>query len=151
MDLITPISLAGLSLILIVKQISKKLQFKYLFITLGAVGLIFSLLIIMLISFLGGVIYEDKHIAFQSLDNNSERIIQQYLDEGAFGAHWREVRVKDLCCGIRYSKRFCETTLNGLWIKYDHSSGNVDTLQFENYIYKSEINYKQNWTTNKCK
>jgi len=146
-----PLSLAGLFLILIIKQKGKKYKLKYLLITVGIIGLIFSLIIIILIRFLGGAIYEDKHVAFQSLDNKSDRIIQQYMDEGALGSHWREVRVKDFCCGIRYSNRFCETTLNGLWIKYDYSSGNVDTLRYDNHIYKSTINKKQNWTTKKCK
>lgn len=150
-DFLLPLSTAGLSIMLLIKQISKKNTLRYILATLGIVGLIISLLIILLIGFMSSAIYEDEHITFQSLDNKNDRIIMQFMDEGAFGAHRREVRVKDLCCGIRYSNRFCETTLNGLWIKYDYLSGHADTLRFGNHIYKSELNGRQNWTTKKCK
>jgi hypothetical protein len=150
-DMIFPLSILGLSIILIVNQINSRLKIKYLIIFLGIIGLVVSILLTSLMNFWGEAYYEDKIILYQSLENKNEKIIQQYIDEGALGSNWREVRVKEFCFGIRYSNRFCETTINGLWVKYDRDSGNFDTLKFDNFIYKSELNGGQNWVTKKCK
>ena len=146
-DLSLPFSLTGLSIILISRQIDKKNKLKYLLIILGITGLIISFMLFFYHSFINGSIYEDKVMKFQSIENKNERIVQQYMDEGAMGSHWREVRIIDICCGIRYTNRFCETTLNGKWLKFNSNTMKNDTLIFDNYKYTSEINARLNWTS----
>lgn len=146
-----PISLAGLSMLLIYNWINKNHKIKYLYFTIGFCGLLLSFFIAAILSFWRETSYVDQFIVYQSLQNKREKIIQQYMDEGALGSHWREVRVFELIPGIRYSDRFCSTVLNGNWMYTDFHTGNSDTVLYNSYIYKSEINKSQNWTFGKCK
>ncbi len=148
-DFIFPLSIVGLSIIFIIKKIKYKRKASVLTITISAIFLVISFVIIFLFGLFGNYIYKDEHVAYKSIDN-TDRIIQQFKDDGAFGSHWREVRVKNNFLGIRYSNRFCKTTLNGLWIRNDYKSKQIDTINFDNYIYESEINRKQNWISKKC-
>ena len=149
-NFILPISLILLSIALISKNVTELTIPKYLIKFIGIIGIVLSFPLLILMTSLNGASYADKFVVYQSVDDNSEQIIQQYMDEGVFGEHWKEVRVYKICYGIRYNNRFCKTTLNGKWLKYDNKSSNVDTCDFENYIYKSKINSRTNWTTNKC-
>ena len=139
-----PLSISLLSIFLIIKQFETEHWKKYIFYSIGFCGLISSFLLSVILVITVRMNYIDQDIVFQSLDNKHDKIILQYLDEGANGSHWREVRVGRTILGVRYSNEFNTSTLNGLWIYRDWNTSKSDTVLYDNYVYKSEHNTNNN-------
>ncbi len=135
-----PFSIAGISLIILINQIQNTKRIKYLWNVFAVIGLIFSFFFCFIVVFTSKVNFTDKDTIYQSLENKDDRIILQYVDIGALGSEWKEVRIGKEFLGIRYAERFHETTLNGNWIFYDLKNNRTDTLELNNFVYKSEIN-----------
>ncbi|MXV51379.1 hypothetical protein GS399_10395 [Pedobacter sp. HMF7647] len=79
--------------------------------TLSKLGLVVGLVLIFLATsittFLKDKNYEDIKI-LKVLKESKHKIIRQYLDEGAFGGHYRTVEVTDILPGLRYINKVVE-------------------------------------------
>lgn len=135
-----PFSIAGISIIILINQIQNTKRIKYLWNFFAIIGFIFSFFYCFIVVFTSKVNFIDKDTIYQSLENNNDRIILQYVDLGALGSELKEIRIGREFFGIRYAERFHETTLNGNWIFYDLKNNRTDTLELNNFVYKSEIN-----------
>ncbi|HEY6914970.1 MAG TPA: hypothetical protein VI413_09865, partial [Paludibacter sp.] len=128
--------------VLILNQYKSRKNDKFLYITIGLIGLFLGFVIAWLFTFASDLKYEDDYIVYQSVSNTSHKIIVQTIDEGSFGSHIREVNALELLPGVRYIEEFSVVILDGKWIKYDNWKHSADTLVYKKFEYKSEINSK---------
>lgn len=86
----------------------------------------------------GGVQYQDAHVKLQSLDDPRQKVLVQYLDEGALGSHYREIYAVEYLNLFRTYEEFQGLQLKGKWVKY--SNGRLpDTLSCNQTFYQSEL------------
>lgn len=79
--------------------------------------------------------WEDLNINFSKLDKSEQILLQ--INSG-LEIDFREIYVYNLHPSIKIFKILDSIELNGVWIKNEFRSDKFDTLNYKNYIYKSD-------------
>jgi hypothetical protein len=141
-NFVLPFSIIGFSVVLILNQYKNRKNNQLIYVTIGFIGFFTGFVMAWLTTFTLNSKYEDDYIVYQSVSDKSHKIIVQTIDEGSFGSHRREVNTLELMPGVSCVEEFSEIILDGKWIKYDNWKHSADTLVYEKFEYKSEINSK---------
>lgn len=101
--------------------------------------LYFLMVIIYYLVVLDGTTTYDLQITYSKL-NKSEQIILMKDDYPINNSSYFEVYAYNLNQNIRLYKILDSVILNGVWIKNEYMSDKRDTINYKNFMYKSEYN-----------
>lgn len=81
--------------------------------------------------------WEDLNYNYSKLDKSEQIVLQ--LNSG-IDIDFREIYVYNLHPNIKLVKLVDSIELNGVWIKNEYMSDKLDTINYKNFMYKSEYN-----------
>lgn len=81
--------------------------------------------------------WEDLNYNYSKLDKSEQIVLQ--LNSG-IDIDFREIYVYNLHPNIKLVKLVDSIELNGIWIKKEYKSNKLDTVNYKNFMYKSEYN-----------
>ncbi|MFM2293259.1 MAG: hypothetical protein RIS29_3072 [Bacteroidota bacterium] len=135
-----PLSVIGCSLIILFKSKNAEQEGVVLALFIpGVLGFGVGFVLLYLSSMFGGIRYQDANVSLQSQTDPRQKVLVQYLDEGAWGSHYREVYVIDYGRTLRISYEFSDLLLHGKWVKFENEK-TPDTIYCDNTRYHSELN-----------
>ena len=136
---IFPLLVIAAAMLLLLKAQNEDQEIVWGPLLMGTGGVIAGFVLLYFSLMFGAMRYQDANIQYQSLTDPRQKVLVQYIDEGAWGSHYREIYAIDYGRTLRVSYEFSDLLLHGKWLKFENGK-TPDTIYCDNTLYHSELN-----------